>query len=130
MTASASELEDEIAHLRDLDLPGLRARWHSVFRRKAPDHLPRHLLYRIIAYRLQAERLGDLDRDTARFLDRVAAGTGVETNSSRGATSRPSSPEPFWCGSGTEKPSASRSSMRALPGTARPIAASPRSPLR
>jgi hypothetical protein len=38
----ASELEDEIAHLRDLDLPGLRARWRSVFRRKAPDHLPRH----------------------------------------------------------------------------------------
>jgi hypothetical protein len=39
MTASASELEEEIAHLRDLDLRGLRARWHSVFRRKAPDHL-------------------------------------------------------------------------------------------
>jgi Protein of unknown function (DUF2924) len=75
MTASVSELEDEIAHLRDLDLRGLRARWHSTFRRKAPDHLPRHLLYRMIAYRLQAERLGDLDRDTQRFLDRVAAGT-------------------------------------------------------
>ena len=45
-----------------------------MFRRKAPDHLPRHLLYRMIAYRLQAERLGDLDRDTQRFLDRVAAG--------------------------------------------------------
>ena len=29
----------------------------------------------MIAYRLQAERLGDLDRDTQRFLDRVAAGT-------------------------------------------------------
>jgi hypothetical protein len=62
--------------VRDLDLAGLRARWHSVFRRKAPDHLPRHLLYRMIAYRLQAERLGDLDRATERFLDRVAEGTG------------------------------------------------------
>jgi hypothetical protein len=29
----------------------------------------------MIAYRLQAERLGDLDRDTQRFLDQVAAGT-------------------------------------------------------
>jgi hypothetical protein len=29
----------------------------------------------LIAYRLRAERLGDLDRDTQRFLDRVAAGT-------------------------------------------------------
>ena len=45
-----------------------------MFRRKAPDHLPRHLLYRMIAYRLQAERLGDLDRDTQRFLDQVATG--------------------------------------------------------
>jgi Protein of unknown function (DUF2924) len=71
MTAE-NDIEAEITYLRDLDLSGLRARWHSVFRRKAPDHLPRHLLYRIIAYRLQAERLGDLDRDTARFLDGVA----------------------------------------------------------
>ena len=29
----------------------------------------------MIAYRLQAERLADLDRDTQRFLDRVAAGS-------------------------------------------------------
>jgi hypothetical protein len=72
MTASVSELKDEIAHVRDLDLSGLRARWHSVFRRKAPDHLPRHLFYRMIAYRLQAERLGDLGRDTQRFPDQVA----------------------------------------------------------
>jgi hypothetical protein len=88
MTASASELEEEIAHLRDLDLRGLRARWHSVFRRKAPDHLPRHLLYRMIAYRLQAERLGDLDRDTQRFLDQVAAGTR-DGNEVRAGSNRP-----------------------------------------
>ena len=75
MTVPMIELEEEIARVRDLDLSGLRARWRSVFRRKAPDHLPRHLLFRVIAYRLQAERLGDLDRDTQRFLDRVAAGT-------------------------------------------------------
>ncbi len=70
MTAPAIDLEDEIAHLRDLDLSGPRARWRSVFRRKAPDHLPRHLLFRMIAYCLQAERLGDLDQETQRFLDR------------------------------------------------------------
>ena len=83
-------LEDEIAHLRDLDLSGLRTRWRSAFRRKAPDHLPRHLLYRIIAYRLQAERLGDLDRETERFLDRVAAGTrnGDELQADRDHPSR------------------------------------------
>jgi hypothetical protein len=75
MTVAVSELEEEIAQVRDLDLSGLRARWRSVFRRKAPDHLGRHLLFRMIAYRLQAERLGDLDHDTQRFLNRVALGT-------------------------------------------------------
>jgi Protein of unknown function (DUF2924) len=75
MTLSVSELEDEVARLRDLDLSSLLARWQSVFRRKAPNHLPRHLLYRMTAYQLQAECFGDLDRDTQRFLDRVAAGT-------------------------------------------------------
>jgi Protein of unknown function (DUF2924) len=74
MTAE-NDIEAEITHLRDFDLSGLRARWHSVFRRKAPDHLPRHLLYRILAYRVQADRFGNLDRDTQRFLDQVAAGT-------------------------------------------------------
>ena len=67
-------VEAEIARLRDLDLSGLRARWRTMFRRTAPNHLPRHLLFRVLAYRLQAERLGDLDKDTQRFLDRVASG--------------------------------------------------------
>jgi hypothetical protein len=73
MTVPMIELEEEIARVRDLDLSDLRARWRSAFRRQAPDHLPRHLLFRMIAYRLQSERLGDLDRDTQRFLERAAA---------------------------------------------------------
>src|SRR6266567_1030425 len=73
MMVNGSELEDEIARLRDLDLPTLRARWRTVFRRKAPEPLPRHLLFRILAYRLQAERLGDLDKETVRLLDRIAS---------------------------------------------------------
>jgi Protein of unknown function (DUF2924) len=72
----STELEDEVACLRDLDLPDLRARWRTVFRRKAPEHLPRHLLFRILAYRLQSERLGDLDQETVRLLDRIASGCG------------------------------------------------------
>jgi hypothetical protein len=31
-------------------------------------HLPRHLLFRILAYRLQADRLGDLDAASRRLL--------------------------------------------------------------
>jgi hypothetical protein len=64
---------DEIAHLRGLDLKGLRARWQSVFQRSAPAHLPRHLLFAILSYRIQADRLGDLDHETRQFLDQTAA---------------------------------------------------------
>jgi hypothetical protein len=46
-----------------LDVGELRARWHTVFRRRAPPHLPRHLLFRILAFRLQADRLGELDAE-------------------------------------------------------------------
>jgi hypothetical protein len=62
-------LEVEIARLRDLDSAELRRRWHTVFGRRPSPHLPRHLLFRILAYRLQADRFGDLDGATQRLLD-------------------------------------------------------------
>jgi hypothetical protein len=68
-------LDYEIARLRGLDVGQLRARWRTVFRRRAPPHLPRHLLFRILAYRLQADRLGELDADSQRLLGRIALGT-------------------------------------------------------
>src|SRR5215213_3693695 len=64
-------LDVELARLRALDGGELRARWHSLFRQKPPSHLPRHLLYRILAYRLQADQLGDLDAVSKRLFDRA-----------------------------------------------------------
>ena len=69
--ADGASLENEIARLRGLDVGKLRARWHTMFRRVAPPHLPRHLLFRILAYRLQADQFGDLDADIRRVLDRM-----------------------------------------------------------
>ncbi len=63
-------IDVEIARLRELDVAALRVRWHTVFGRRAPPHLPRHLLFRILAYRLQADLLGDLDAESQRLLDR------------------------------------------------------------
>jgi hypothetical protein len=68
-----TSVEDEIAHLRGLDLKGLRARWQSVLQRPAPGHVPRHLLFAIIAYRIQADRFVDLDHETKQLLDRTGA---------------------------------------------------------
>jgi hypothetical protein len=40
-----------------------------VFKRPAPAHLTRHLLFAVIAYQLQADRFGDLDHATRQVLD-------------------------------------------------------------
>src|SRR5260370_2713700 len=64
-----TSVKDEIAHLRGLDLKGLRSRWQGVFQRPPPDHLPRHLLFAIIAYRVQVDRFGDLSHETQQLLD-------------------------------------------------------------
>jgi hypothetical protein len=69
-TSAKTSVEDEIAHLRGLDLKGLRSRWQGVFQRPAPAHLTRHLLFAVIAYRVQADRFGDLDHTTRQVLDR------------------------------------------------------------
>ena len=76
-------VEDEIAHLRGLDLKGLRSRWQSVFQRSAPTHLTRHLLFAVIAYRIQADRFGDLDHDTKQVLDRTVAKEAGPVTSAR-----------------------------------------------
>src|SRR5215831_7203386 len=65
-----ASLDNEIAHLRDLDVGGLRSRWQNVFGRRPHPCLPRHLLFRVLAYRLQADMLGDLDGESQRLLDR------------------------------------------------------------
>ena len=74
-----ASLDNEIARLRGLNVGELRARWQMVFRRRAPPHLPRHLLFRILAYRLQADRLGELEADTRRLLDRIGSRASEET---------------------------------------------------
>ena len=78
-----TSVEDEIEHLRGLDLKGLRARWQSVLQKPAPDHLPRHLLFAIIAYRIQADRFGDLDHETRQLLDRTDARESGTATSAR-----------------------------------------------
>ena len=41
--------------------------------REAPAHLPRHLMFAMVAYRLQADALGDLDAEVLRLLKRVGS---------------------------------------------------------
>jgi hypothetical protein len=81
-------IKDEIARLRDLDVKALRAQWHNVLGRAAPAHLPRHLLFRIMAYRLQADTLGDLDPQSRRVLEAAASPEKAGQNASIPAQQR------------------------------------------
>jgi hypothetical protein len=67
----AMSIEDRITHLRDLDLAGLRTYWHNELGRAAPKHLSRYLLFRVLAYKLQANQFGDLDINTLKILERA-----------------------------------------------------------
>ena len=86
-------LDVEIARLRDLDVGELRIRWQNAFGRAPPLRLPRHLLFRVLAYRLQADHLGDLDSECQRLLYRTVspedAGQRAVDLSRRNAELRP-----------------------------------------
>ncbi len=66
------DLEAELAELESLSIEDLRLRWRNHWGRLAPARLSRNLLFRLIAYRLQAGTFGDLDRTTVRILERLA----------------------------------------------------------
>jgi hypothetical protein len=61
-------LEDLIAGLVDLDVKGLRLQWRNHLGGTPPTHLPRWLLLRVLAYRIQAAALGGLDKETLRVI--------------------------------------------------------------
>jgi hypothetical protein len=66
-----------VAGLNDLDADQLRLQWRNHLGGTAPAHLPRWLLLRVLAYRLQASALGDLDNATVRSI-RASQGGAIE----------------------------------------------------
>jgi hypothetical protein len=75
-------LAEAIAAFGDRDADQLRLQWRNHLGGAAPAHLPRWLLLRLLAYRLQAAALGDLDRVTLLLL-RQSAGEGAATSDGR-----------------------------------------------
>ena len=69
---AAIALQAEIESFQALDLDDLRSRWRQRLRSAPPHNLPRALLLRLLAYKLQARMHGDLDTNTAKYLDRIA----------------------------------------------------------
>jgi hypothetical protein len=73
-------VEAEIEHIRSLGVEALRKRWRSMFGVVPPKALTKDLIARMIAYRIQEEAFGGLDRATIKLLDRVARGEKPEFN--------------------------------------------------
>ena len=65
---SSPALGETISGLINLDLNGLCLQWRNHLGGSPPAHLPRWLLLRILAYRIQAAALGSLDKETLRVI--------------------------------------------------------------
>jgi Protein of unknown function (DUF2924) len=57
-----------VANLEGLDLNGLRRQWRAHLGGEAPTHFSRWLLMKVLAYRLQSDAFGDLDKSIRRIL--------------------------------------------------------------
>jgi len=57
-----------VAGLEGHDLNGLRRQWRAHLGGEPPAHLPHWLLMRVLAYRLQVDALGGLDKSIRRML--------------------------------------------------------------
>lgn len=73
----ADRVSASLEALAGMDATALDRRWRQVFGAAPPPGLPPAQRARVIAYRLQALAYGDLDRDTARALDRLAQARGL-----------------------------------------------------
>jgi Protein of unknown function (DUF2924) len=69
----AESLKSDIERLKTLDVEALRVEWRTLYGKRAPKSLPKSLLVKAIAYRLQAVAFGDLDPQTLRVLEAYAA---------------------------------------------------------
>jgi hypothetical protein len=57
-----------VANLEGLDLNGLRRQWRAHLGGEAPAHVSRWLLMKVLAYRLQSDALGGLDKSILRII--------------------------------------------------------------
>jgi hypothetical protein len=73
-TPDAAAIEAEVNQIRSLGVDALRNRWRLTFGAVPPKGLTKDIMGRMIAYRIQEEAFGGLDRETKRLLDRLARG--------------------------------------------------------
>ena len=73
-SVDAAAIDAEVDQIRSLGIDALRKRWRVMFGAVPPKGLTKDILGRMIAYRIQEEVFGGLDRGTIKLLDRLARG--------------------------------------------------------
>jgi len=73
-TIDAAAIGAEVDQIRSLGIDALRARWRMLFGAVPPKGLTKDIIGRMIAYRIQEQAFGGLDRETVKLLDRLARG--------------------------------------------------------
>jgi hypothetical protein len=73
-TTAHAAIEAEVDQVRSLGIDALRRRWRMMFGAIPPKGLTKDIMGRMIAYRIQEEAFGGLDRETVKLLDRLARG--------------------------------------------------------
>ena len=118
--SQTAAVENEIAHLRGLDLDGLRARWRSQTGRAAPAHLPKDAAAagaRLSGPGSRVRRPRQGHRASARP-DRRRGALREAGRSARPGPGRDQARDPAGAGVGGHFPARDGAWPRALPGTA------------
>ena len=73
-------LSPDLTKVPDLDVVELSSTWQRHLGGKAPDHLPRSILSRLLAYRLQTQIHGDLSKRAFSYLQNIETDLKAERN--------------------------------------------------
>jgi hypothetical protein len=73
-TVDPAAIEAEVDKIKSLGIDALRARWRLMFGATPPKGLTKSILGYMIAYRIQEEAFGGLNKETMRLLDKLARG--------------------------------------------------------
>jgi len=79
-TVDAAAIEAKVDQVRSLGTDALRQRWRLMFGAIPPKGLTRDIIARMIAYRIQEEAFGGLDREMVKLLGQLARGEKSELN--------------------------------------------------
>ena len=91
-SSTADSLDALVAGLADLDADQLRLQWRNHLGGAPPAHLPRWLLGKVLAQRIQIATLGGLDKSTLRAI-RQATGDGEDSQGRPFAPRNPATKE-------------------------------------